>query len=112
MCLKSGIQRHLTVPNTPQQNGLAERYNRTILERVRCMLSNSKLPKVFWGEAVNTTTYLINRSPSLALNLKTPQEIWSGKPPNLNYLRVFGCSAYAHVKQDKLAPRAQKNVCS
>lgn len=70
LCKSSGISRHLTTTRTPQQNGLAERFNRTILERVRCMLSNAQLPKTFWGEAVNTAVYVINRSSSSALNLK------------------------------------------
>lgn len=74
------------------------------------MLSNSKLPRTFWGEAVNTTLYLINKSPSTALNFKTRQEVWSGHPPNFKHLRVFGCAAYAHTRQDKLQPRAKKCI--
>ena len=69
-CTHHGIKRHKTVAGTPQQNGLAERMNRTILERVRCMLLGAGLPKVFWGEATNTTVYLINRVPHLPLNIK------------------------------------------
>ncbi|KAI9185006.1 hypothetical protein LWI28_003313 [Acer negundo] len=57
-CKKEGIQRHKTVRKTPQQNGLAGRMNRTLLERVRCMLSNAKLPNQFWAEAVSTAYYL------------------------------------------------------
>ncbi|KAH9752645.1 hypothetical protein KPL71_014775 [Citrus sinensis] len=103
-----GITRHRTVTYTPQQNGLAERMNRTIIERVRCMLLNANLSKGFWAEAVTTTAYLINRSPSSALGFKTPQELWSGKPQDLSNLRIFGCPAYAHLKQGKLEPRAVK----
>lgn len=110
LCKSSGISRHLTVVGTPQQNGLAERFNRTLLERVRCMLSNSNLPRVFWGEAVNTTAYIISRSPSSALKFKTPQEVWTGKPPNLKHLRIFGCAAYAHTRQEKLQPHAKRCV--
>ncbi|KAE8700517.1 hypothetical protein F3Y22_tig00110556pilonHSYRG00215 [Hibiscus syriacus] len=65
LCRKNGITRHKTVRNTPQQNGLAERMNRTLLERVRCMLLNAGLPKSFWGEAVSTACYLINRQDKL-----------------------------------------------
>lgn len=72
------------------------------------MLASANLPKTFWGEAVNTAAYLINRSPSSALDFKTPQEVWTGKPPCLNHLKVFGCAAYAHMRQDKLEPRAKK----
>ena len=101
-CRKHGIQRHKTVARTPQQNGLAERMNRTILERVRCMLLGANLPKSFWGEAATAAAYLINRCPSSAIDFKTPMELWSGKPADYSNLRVFGALAYAHVKQDKL----------
>ncbi|KAH9705144.1 Integrase catalytic domain-containing protein [Citrus sinensis] len=107
-CKSKGIARHRTVRNTPQKNGLAERMNRTFIEKVRCMLLNANLSKHFWAEAVNTAIYLINRSPSSALDFKTPQEVWSGKPQNLSNLRVFGCPAYAHISQGKLEPRAVK----
>ncbi|KAH9658981.1 hypothetical protein KPL70_023688 [Citrus sinensis] len=107
-CKSKGITRHRTVTYTPQQNGIAERMNRTIIERVRCMLLNANLSKGFWAEAVTTAAYLINRSTSSALGFKTPQELWSGKPPDLSNLRIFGCPAYAHIKQGKLEPRAIK----
>ncbi|KAL0537750.1 hypothetical protein IC582_026735 [Cucumis melo] len=107
-CKSEGITRHFTVTYTPQQNGLAERFNRTIMERTRCLLTNASLPLKFWGEAAQTACYLINRSPSTALNLKTPQEVWTGKAPSLEHLRVFGCTAYAHVKDGKLNKRALK----
>ena len=67
LCNESGILRHLTAHGNPNQNGLAERMNRTLLERVRCMLFHARLSKAFWGEAVVTAAYLINRSPSSAL---------------------------------------------
>ncbi|KAL4031342.1 hypothetical protein IC575_009619 [Cucumis melo] len=107
-CKPEGITRHFTVTYTPQQNGLAERFNRTIMERTRCLLTNASLPLKFWGEAAQTACYLINRSPSTALNLKTRQEVWTGKAPSLEHLRVFGCTAYAHVKDGKLNKRALK----
>ena len=109
-CKENGIARHRTVAGTPQQNGLAERFNVTILERVRCMLLSAKLPKIFWAEAIMTAVYLINKCPSTALNFKTPEEIWSGHPPSLKQLKVFGCVAYAHIKQDKLEPRVVKCI--
>ncbi|KAG8498902.1 hypothetical protein CXB51_005261 [Gossypium anomalum] len=67
LCKSEGIVRHLTVRHTPQQNGVAERMNRTIMEKVRCMLSNANLPKSFWAEAASTACFLINRSPSVAI---------------------------------------------
>ena len=104
-CKKEGI----TVRVTPQQNGVAERMNRTLLEKVRCMLSNAGLSKQFWAEAVIYASHLINRLPSSALNGKTPFEVWSGKPTNdYDTLRVFGSTAYYHVKESKLDPRAKK----
>ena len=96
-CKMHDILRHKTVAYTPQQNGLAERMKKSILERVRCMLSYAKLPKSFWGEAINTAVYLINRCPSVALNFKVPKEVWNGVPPNYKHMRTFGCVAYAHV---------------
>ena len=105
-----GIKRHRTVVHTPQQNGLAERMNRTILERVRCMLLGAHLPKSFWGEAVSTALYLINRCPSTGIGLKTPMEMWNGKPADYSNLKVFGSLAFAHIKQDKLDARAIKCI--
>ena len=96
--------------NTPQQNGIAERMNRTLLNKVRCMLVGSEMSKPFWWEALNTATYLINRSPSSAIEFKTQKEIWSGKLPNLNELRTFGCAAYAHNRDGKLDPKSIKCV--
>lgn len=109
-CKAEGIVRHHTVPRTPQQNGVAERMNRTLLERARCMRIQADLPKKFWAEAVNTAVYLVNRSPSAAINQQIPQEVWSGQPVNYSGLKVFGCPAYAHVRDGKLEPRAKKCV--
>ncbi|KAG8489132.1 hypothetical protein CXB51_017197 [Gossypium anomalum] len=74
LCKSEGIVKHLTVRHTPQQNCVAERMNRTIIEKVRCMLSNANLPKSFWAETTSTACFLINRSPSVAIEKKTPQE--------------------------------------
>lgn len=109
-CEAEGIMRHWSTSYTPQQNGVAERLNRTLLEKVRCMLSSSGLGQDFWGEAVNTACYLVNRSPSTSIDLKTPYELWSGSPADYSVLRVFGCTAYYHVKESKLDPRARKAV--
>ncbi|KAJ3641539.1 hypothetical protein Zmor_028042 [Zophobas morio] len=98
-CLEKEIAFHLTVPHTPQQNGVAERMNRTITEKVRSMLSSADLDKSFWGEAVQTATYLINRTPTKALNTnKTPHEMWHNRKPQLNHLKVFGSTANNHFK--------------
>jgi len=86
-------------------NGVAERMNRTIISKARCMLSNARMNKRFWAEAANTTCYLINRFLSIPLNKKNPIEIWSGIPADYSQLRVFGCTVYAHVDNEKLEPR-------
>ncbi|KAG8482894.1 hypothetical protein CXB51_024220 [Gossypium anomalum] len=70
-----GIVRHLTVRHTPQQNGVAERMNKMIMEKFQCMLSNANLPNLFWAEAASTACFFINRSPSIAIEKKTPQEV-------------------------------------
>eukprot|EP00253_Pinus_taeda_P020829 PITA_20829 len=75
--------------------------NRTLMERVRSMLSVARLGQEFWVEAVDTTYYLVNRSPSSTLEDKAPQEVWIGKKPSLSHLRVFGCDAYVHVPKEK-----------
>ncbi|KAG8500695.1 hypothetical protein CXB51_002843 [Gossypium anomalum] len=80
------------------------------MEKVRCMLSNANLPKSFWVEAASTACFLINRSPSVAIEKKTPQEVWSGNPANYSDLKIFGCPAYAHVDNGKLEPRSIKCV--
>ncbi|KAG8474279.1 hypothetical protein CXB51_033804 [Gossypium anomalum] len=93
------------------ENGMVELSKRglldgIIMEKVRCMLSNANLPKSFWEEAASTACFLINRSPSIAIEKKTPQEVWSGNPANYSDLKIFGCPAYAHVDNGKLEPRS------
>lgn len=111
VCQDEGIKRHFTVRKTPQQNGVAERMNRTLVEKVRCMLSHSGLSKVFWGEALSYARHIVNRLPSAALNGRTPLEVWSGSPANdYDSMRIFGCSAYYHVTESKLDPRAKKAI--
>jgi transposase InsO family protein len=109
-CKNEGIARHHTIRHTPQQNGVAERMNRTLLERTRCLLSNAGLGKEFWAEAINTVCHLVNRTPSTAIDSKTPYEVWSGKPTDYTGLRVFGCPAYYHVSEGKLEPRSKKGL--
>ena len=82
-----GIIHEFTVRKTPEQNGMAERLNRTLVERIRCMLSDSSLPKSFWAEALNTATYLKNRSPCCNVE-KTPYETLYGKKPNVSKFRI------------------------
>jgi transposase InsO family protein len=74
-CRSHGIRLEKTMPKTPQQNGIAERVNIIIYERIRCMLSHAKLPKSFWGEAMKTTIDMINLSPSVPLDCNFPQRV-------------------------------------
>ncbi|WVZ20167.1 hypothetical protein V8G54_007489 [Vigna mungo] len=101
-CRQYGIAHEKTPPKTPQLNGLAERMNKTLIERVRCMLSEAKLPKHFWGEALFTAVHVINLSPAVALNSEVPDKIWFSKNVTYDHLRVFGCKAFVvHVPKDE-----------
>ena len=91
-----GIIHQTTAPHTPEQNGAAERFNRTIIERTRAMLLDAELPKSLWAEAATTANYLRNRSPSLN-RTKTPWELFYNNKPDVSNLRVFGSTVYVHV---------------
>jgi len=104
---EQGIVPQYTMPGSPDMNGVAERRNRTLLDMVRSMLSNSKLPTFLWREALKTTVYILNRVPTKAVS-KTPFEIWKGWKPSLNHIRVWGCPAEVRVynpHEKKLDPR-------
>lgn len=96
-CSKEGIKRQLTAAYTPQQNGVSERKNRTLLNMVRSMINEKKVPKQFWPEAVKWATYVMNRSPTLNVKNMTPEEAWSGVKPSVHFFRVFGCIAHVHI---------------
>ena len=100
--LKSeGIRHELTVPKSPQQNGVAERLNRTLVEMTRSMLAGSGLPQKFWAETLSTAVYLRNYSPTKAVKSLTPFEAFHGKKPDVGHLRSFGCECYAHIAKDE-----------
>ncbi|GJZ51331.1 retrotransposon protein, putative, ty1-copia subclass [Tanacetum coccineum] len=107
---KDSFAQTFDIAGTPQQNGLAERMNKTLMEKVRCLLIQYGLPKTFWAEATCTAAYLINRSPSTVIEKKTPMKMWSGHQSDYEMLRIFGCVAYSQVKQGKLEPRAVRCV--
>lgn len=98
---QSGIKHETSIAYNPQQNGRAERVNRVLLEKSRCMLVGAKLPKQYWAEAVSTAAYLSNRSPKRCLGGKTPEELWTGTKPDLSALRVFGCKAVVYIPEHK-----------
>lgn len=98
--VSNGIILQQTAPYSPQQNGKAERKNRYLMEMVRCLLSESGMSKMYWGEALCTACYLQNRLPTSVVN-KTPYELWNGKKPSYTHLRIFGSQAYVHVPKEK-----------
>nr|XP_016473832.1 PREDICTED: uncharacterized protein LOC107795672 [Nicotiana tabacum] len=98
---EQGIRHQKISPKTPQLNGLAERKNRTLVERVRCLLSEDKLPNTFWAEALNTVAYVINLSPAVALDGDVRDRVWFAKDVSYDHLRVFGCKACVHVPKDE-----------
>lgn len=100
-CEKAGITRHYTAPYTPQQNGVVERRNRTVVEMAMSCLKEMKLPSLLWGEAVRHAVYLLNRLPTRALSGITPYEAWSDKKPHIGHIRVFGCIAYMKIPSQK-----------
>ena len=112
-CNVHGIRHELNVPHNPQQNGVAERKNRTLLDASRSMLQVAGLEHRFWQEAVATSCYLQNRSPHKVLGLHTPYMVWFGHKPDFSNLRVFGSIAYSHIPQEKrkkLDPHAKKCI--
>ncbi|GJS33859.1 putative ribonuclease H-like domain-containing protein [Tanacetum coccineum] len=90
-CAKKGIKREFSVARTLQQNGVAERKNRTLIEAARTMLADSLLPIPFWAEAVNTACYVLNRVLVTKPQNKTPYELLIGKSPSISFMRPFGC---------------------
>lgn len=109
-CDREGIARHWTVRNTPQQNGVAERLNRTLRERAMSMRSHAGLGREWWSESMNIALFTINRSPHSSLGGDTPYRLWSGEHADYERLRTFGCTAYYHVKEGKLDARAKKAI--
>ncbi|RVW50232.1 Retrovirus-related Pol polyprotein from transposon TNT 1-94 [Vitis vinifera] len=102
-----GIVAQYTMPGSPDQNGVAERRNRTLLDMVKSMLSSSKLPKLLWTEALKTTVYILNRVPTKAVP-KTPFELLKCWKPSLRHMRVWGCSSEVRIynpQEKKLDPR-------
>ncbi|GJW89612.1 zinc finger, CCHC-type containing protein [Tanacetum coccineum] len=104
-----GIIHETTAPYTPQQNGVAERKNRALKEMVNSMLSYSGLSEGFWGEAMLTACYLLNRVPNKR-NKTTPYELWYKKRPNLAFLRVWGCRAVVRLPDPKRKTLGEKGI--
>eukprot|EP00253_Pinus_taeda_P025393 PITA_25393 len=112
-CKAEGIRRELIAPHNPQENGVAERKNRTIVGAAWAMLHDQGIPLHLWAEAWNTTVYVQNRCPHRILGMSTPEETYSGKKPDLSHLRIFGVNVYMHVTKDarkKLEPTAEVGI--
>ena len=89
---------------------MSERRNRTLLDMVRSMMTQSDLPLSFWGYALEITAFTLNRVPSKSVD-KTLYEIWTGKTPSLSFLKIWGCEAYVkRLQSDKLAPKSDKCI--
>jgi hypothetical protein len=97
LCKRHGIRQVFTGPFAPQQNGLAERSNRTVIEMTRCLLKDSQAPRHLWAEATNTAVYIINRCPTKPLRGDTPYHALHGTPANLSHMHIFGSPAWLHV---------------
>ena len=88
-CAAQGIRIEKTIPGTPQQNGVAEHMNRTLNERARSMKLNAGLPRSFWADAVSIAAYSINRGPSVPMEFRLLEEVWSGKEVKFSHLKIF-----------------------
>ena len=103
----------MSTPYNPQQNGVAERNNRTIMEAARAMLHGQDFPMHIWAEAARIVVYVQNRTPHRVLENKTPEEVFFSKKPKVSHLRIFGCLVYIHIpkeKRIKLDPSGKKGI--
>jgi transposase InsO family protein len=107
---EEGIKHEFSSPYTPQQNGVVERKNRTLLDMVRTMLDEYKTPDRFWAEAINTACYSINRLYLHRILKKRSYELLTGKKPNVSYFRVFGSKCFILVKRGRKSKFASKAV--
>jgi hypothetical protein len=112
-CIETGIKREYTVPYNPQQNGVAERKNKTIIEATKAMIHDRSLPMILWAEASMTTIYVQNMSRHYILKNITSEEAFIGVKPEVGHFRIFGCPVYFHVpkeKRSKLDPPGRKGT--
>jgi transposase InsO family protein len=106
---EEGIKHEFSSPYTPQQNGVVERKNITLLDMARTMLDEYKTPDLFWTEAINIACYFINRLYLHQILKKTSYELLTSKKPNVSYFRVFGSKCFILIKRgrnSKFAPKA------
>src|SRR5438876_1886160 len=108
-CKEKGITHTFSAARTPQQNGVVERKNRTLIEAARTMLQAAKLPTYFWADAISTSCFTQNRTLITKLHRKTPYEIMMGRKPSLKFSHVFGCSCFILREQGKLGKFESKS---
>lgn len=99
-CAEAGIVRHLTAPYFPQQNGVVERRNQTVVAMTRGLFKEKNMTSIYWGEAVKHSVYLLNRLPTKTLKGQTPYEAWNGDKPQLEHIKIFGCLAHMKVPKE------------
>ena len=112
-CQEKGIILEITAPYSPQQNGVAERYNRTLTELMHAMLAAKKLPKILWAAAIEHAAYVRNRAYTRAKGEMTPEEAWTEKRQNVSHLQPFGCAVWVineDKERDKLSTRARAQI--
>jgi transposase InsO family protein len=112
-CVGVVIQWHFSAPYSPHQNGVVECRNQMVVNTARSILRARGMPGHFWGEAVHTAVFLLNRAPTSALEGMTPYQAWYGKKPPVHFLKVFGCLAYiknVRPHLSKLDDRGQKVI--
>ena len=110
LCGSNGIKHEKSTVYTPQQNGLAERMNRTLSEKLRCMLIDMKINKQLWAEALYAAVNIVNILPNNATENKSPDQMWYKQKPNINNFKIFGCRALVMVPKEKRKKLDEKAI--
>ena len=111
--VENGIETQMSMPDTPQQNGRAERFQQTIVNGAQAMWHHAGLSNGFWIYAVKAKLHTYNITPIKRADYKTPTELWSGKKLNISHLQVFGCQAWVHIlkkRRSKLEPKSREMI--
>ena len=109
-CNKCGISHQNTTPYTPQQNGVAKKTNRTLMDKARSMLNGVGIAQELWAEVVDTKKYLLNMSLASTLVDTAPHAVWYSKKPSVSHLKIFGCDAFVHVPKEKRSKLDKKEL--